>query len=166
MDRAEAFALQSLSDLEVLELLRASELPDSHQLHYWQMVAEKVGKAIRITANQSGGAAYSHASIVKALRLVRMHPNSADVLGFSSRASLHELIDVKCLPLASDIENLAPAIIKDGPNPEYPWSLSGSASWMAPCRHSFPVMKVLRGHYGAQLLHLLKRLLERREQLF
>lgn len=45
MTRAEAFALQAASDLEVYEFLSRSTLPSCHRLHYLQMWLEKLCKA-------------------------------------------------------------------------------------------------------------------------
>lgn len=115
---------QTRSEHRVLLLLRKSGAEACHQLHYLQMVTEKLGKAYFW---RSGTAPRkSHASFVKFLQALTGRPQNdrnriARLLGFERSEDFENWIRVTA-PLAYDLERLAPALAGDiGPNPEYPW---------------------------------------------
>ncbi len=115
---------QTRSDHGVLLLLRREGASPCHQLHYLQMVTEKLGKAyFWRTGNPPRK---SHASFVRFLQALDDRPDPdrtriAEYLGFGRPQDLENWIPT-ITPLAYDLERLAPALAGDnGPNPEYPW---------------------------------------------
>jgi len=62
----------------------------------------------------------------------------------------------KNLPLAKQIEGLAPSVALDGPNPEYPWPIQVPV--VAPCDFNFPVWRELQDPLGRKFLNFLKEL--------
>jgi hypothetical protein len=70
------------------------------------------------------------------------------------------------LPLAYEIELLAPALARGGPNPEYPWKDSFDKI-LAPVAYSFPLMNQLqKTPQGIQLLKYLEVFILRFEEFF
>lgn len=59
------------------------------------------------------------------------------------------------LPLAYEIEKLAPALAGDGPNPEYPWE-APEKIFNVPAAYEFTIGKVLRQPRGHNLIKLLR----------
>ena len=59
------------------------------------------------------------------------------------------------LPLAYEIEKLAPALAGDGPNPEYPWE-APKGIFNVPVTHEFTVVKVLRQPQGHNFIKLIR----------
>jgi hypothetical protein len=159
----EAFRRQALSDLDMFDLVLAQRAPQCHHLHYLQMAAEKAGRAIRNAVGQDGAAAPSHAAIVMALRVLRTHRRTRDVL-FRGDRRRQAAVFAMCLPLAHDIERIAPAIARNGPNPEYPWSTDGRL-WTAPCDHAFTLTERLTRPAGVAFARLLRQLLENLPQV-
>lgn len=115
---------QTRSDHAVLLLLRRQGASPCHQLHYLQMVTEKLGKAYFWRTGSPPRK--SHASFVRFLQALddRREPDRtriAEFLGFGRAQDLENWIPT-ITPLAYDLERLAPALAGDnGPNPEYPW---------------------------------------------
>jgi len=69
------------------------------------------------------------------------------------------------LPVADQIERLAPALAQNGPNAEYPWeTLSGEVK--VPASYGFPVAKELRGPQGRKLLRLIDIIIDRFDVFF
>lgn len=165
MNRSEAFRCQAESDLSVFQLLVSQDgMATCHWLHYLQMTSEKIGRAVRLADEQSGADALSHAAIVKALRLLRNQRGAARTLGMDSR-QFQQLVD-RCLPIAYEIERLAPSFAA-GPNPEYPWhDPMKPASWIAPSCHQFSIAATMRGPDGQRYLRLLRELIARLDEVF
>jgi hypothetical protein len=70
------------------------------------------------------------------------------------------------LPLAHEIELLAPALAQSGPNPEYPWK-DASGNVLAPIDYPFLLIKQLqKTRQGIQLLKHVEIFLIRFEELF
>lgn len=70
------------------------------------------------------------------------------------------------LPLAHEIELLAPALAQSGPNPEYPWK-DASGNVLAPADYPFQLIKQLqKTRQGIQLLKHIEVFLKRFEELF
>ena len=68
----------------------------------------------------------------------------------------------KSVPLAEKIEDLAPALALDGPNPEYPWPRDDPQT--APVEHSFPIWEELQGTAnGQRFLYLMGKLFKSAE---
>ena len=146
---------QTRSDHSVLVLLRRNGANPCHQLHYLQMVTEKLGKAYFWRKNQPPKK--SHASFVKFLQALndRRDPDRtriAQLHGFG-RADAFESWISTVTPLAYDLERLAPALAGDnGPNPEYPWPRAEPTN--APATFDFEVWRQLNNSGRGR--HLLK----------
>ena len=135
---------QTRSDHDVLRLLRRQGAAPCHQLHYLQMVTEKLGKAYFW---RSGSAPpKSHVSFVRFLQALdnRTHTEVdriAGLLGFGSANQFESWIST-ITPLAYDLERIAPALAGDnGPNPEYPWPRR--APTHTPTSYDFQIWKAL-----------------------
>ncbi len=147
---------QASADQEILELLQRTGVADCHQLHYLQMITEKLAKAAYWKDGQPPQK--SHRALVRFLqtlidrRPMADKPRVALLLGFSSVQAYREFLRV-ATPIAYLIESLAPAI-GDDPNPEYPWPHETPA--FVPVDYDFPVMQKLRTSAGRQLLLFLR----------
>ena len=135
---------QTRSDHSILILLRRQGAAPCHQLHYLQMVTEKLGKAYFWRTGSPPPK--SHVSFVRFLQTLDDRPRTevdriAKLLGFSKAVSLESWIK-QISPLAHGLERLAPALAGDhGPNPEYPWPRT--APVYAPSSFSFPIWSEL-----------------------
>jgi hypothetical protein len=114
---------QFRSDHSVLILLRRNGADPCHQLHYLQMVTEKLAKAYFWRSGDSPPR--NHAGFAQFMRsLGGVQPSKqaqiAASLGFKNFSSLRTWIRA-VQPMVYDLERLAPALSLDGPNPEYPW---------------------------------------------
>lgn len=153
-DRQERRFEQVQSDYEVLLLLRRAGAPPCHQLHYWQMVTEKLGKAYFWRTNRPPRR--GHASFVRFLQALDDRPAAdvrriAQLLGFGRAEDLENWIPTVA-PLAYDLERLAPALAFDGSNAEYPWPPDAPVS--TPASYEFPVWTSLtQTGRGRDLLH-------------
>lgn len=142
---------QTCADHAVLRLLRRQGAAPCHQLHYLQMVTEKLGKAYFWRTGRPPRT--SHASFVRFLQALDDRPVAdvsriAGLLGFGKPQALENWIPTIC-PLAYDLERLAPDLAgRNSPNPEYPWP--HTAPLIAPVSYSFKVWTDLtetgRGH--------------------
>lgn len=148
---------QTRSDLGVLNALRRSGAAPCHQLHYIQMLTEKLGKAYFWRTKKPPKK--SHAFFVKFLQALLDRPTAeveqiAQLLGFG-RAHDFENWVPKIAPLAYDVERLAPDLAGDnGPNAEYPWPRMAPAEY--PAGFDFPVWAALTGTgRGRQLLKVI-----------
>ena len=150
------FLVQARTDFAVFEWLRARPaLPRCHALHYLQMATELLGKA---RAWKHGCPANTHRALVGFLRGLSTNRKAQKQLGFEGRNENWEhLLIRKCVPLAERIEDLAPALALDGPNPEYPWPRE--APQVAPAEHAFGIWQELQETAtGRQFLTMLGRL--------
>jgi hypothetical protein len=69
------------------------------------------------------------------------------------------------LPVADEIETLAPALAQGGLNPEYPW-LDKSGQICVPLDYSFPLTKLLQSPQGLHLVKYIRIFLFEFEKLF
>ncbi len=148
---------QVCAEHEILTLLVASSsIAICHQLHYLQMVTEKLGKAYYWRDRKPPPK--SHASFVRFLQLLVSRGNRdcdriATLLGFDSTIELRGWIR-SAAPLAHEIERLAPALAGNmGPNVEYPWPQEAPTE--TPAKYLFPVGVRLRSKTGRQFLKVL-----------
>jgi hypothetical protein len=149
------FLVQARADLTVFELLQEQpELPSCHALHYLQIATEMLGKA---HAWRHGPRANTHRAFVGFLRSLSTNWQAQKQLGYGGRnQQWHHLIR-KSAPLAERIEDLAPALSPDGPNPEYPWPRA--APEFAPAEYTFRLWTDLRKTAsGRQFLSLTRNL--------
>lgn len=150
---------QTRSDHSVYLLLSKHGAAPCHQLHYLQMVTEKLGKAYYWRLRKPPPK--SHVSFVRFLQLLNDRPHDdadriAKLLGFSKAIGLKSWIKV-IAPLAHALERLAPALAGDaGPNPEYPWPRL--APVYSPVAFSFSVWNELQDTTrGRQFVDFIKR---------
>ena len=116
----EAFLAQARADAKVRELLNRAQAAYSHQLHYLQMVTEKLAKALMCTQNAPPKA--THSAFVSGLRSLKGRPDIRRRLGYDNKESFYAFIN-SLLPLADKLERLAPNFAGfTQPNPEYPGS--------------------------------------------
>jgi hypothetical protein len=147
---------QVRSDHAVLILLRENDAHPCQQLHYLQMVTEKIGKAYFWRSGQPPPR--SHASFVRFLQALDDRPRPdltriAKLFGFQRAVDFGNWIPT-ISPLAYELERLAPALAGDnGPNPEYPWPRDRPIN--APALYEFAVWNRLTGSgRGRQLLRV------------
>ena len=57
------------------------------------------------------------------------------------------------IPIAHDIEHLAPALASNGPNPEYPWPHAQPE--FAPANHNFAIWPTLTSGRGRDLMRII-----------
>lgn len=130
---------QARSDHTALILLRRHGADPCHQLHYLQMVTEKLGKAY--FCRSGAPPVKSHAVFVRFMRALGSIQKSkryriANILNFKSFHGLQSWV-TSALPLVYDLERLAPALAQGGPNPEYPWPQDAPTE--CPAKFRFPL---------------------------
>ena len=147
---------QVRSDHAVLLMLRRNDARPCHQLHYLQMVTEKIGKAYFWRSGHAPRR--THASFVRFLQALDDRPTAdlariAQLLGFGRAEDFENWIPT-ITPLAYELERLAPALAGDnGPNPEYPWPRVNPLN--APASYDFTVWAELtESGRGRQLLRV------------
>ena len=150
---ADAFLEQARSDWQMWEIIRQQELPDCHELHYIQMTCEKLGKAFLIAGGtiSPSQAKASHVAFKRFLQVASRHPKLRSLLKMNAsqfRAHIKQL-----LPIAENIERLAPALAQDGPNVEYPWE-SPDRQIHTPVNYIFSAIHELRRPAGANLIKI------------
>jgi len=147
---------QARSDHAVLVMLRHQGVAPCHQLHYLQMVTEKISKAFLW---RSSIPKRSHVSFTMFFRFLLGERNSQRQLLITRAFLFPRFIDFRsyartALPLVHDIERLAPALANDGPNPEYPWPQN--APQFVPATFDFDVWHQLTDSgRGRQLMNVI-----------
>ncbi|HEY5961112.1 MAG TPA: hypothetical protein VIV60_31360 [Polyangiaceae bacterium] len=125
MDWARAYAKQGKSDLAVYDALKklrtdGTLAADCHELHYFQMALEKIGKAyvLRFANAQIQNHRSSHDVAKAFMQNVQKDPAFKSILG------TNQSLSKEVRSLATALEQLAPAVERES-NPrncEYPWS--------------------------------------------
>ena len=152
---------QARSDHAVLQLLRRRGLAPCHSLHYIQMVAEKLAKAY--FWRSSSPPPRSHAGFVQFVRFLGGARQSertgiASAFGFSRFEDFQRWTRA-VLPLAYELERLAPSLAQDGPNPEYPWPQNGPE--YAPSQFEFELwIQLTSTGRGRQLMQVIEVAIE------
>jgi hypothetical protein len=146
------FLVQARTDFAVFELLQYQlDLPACHTLHFLQMATEMLGKA---HAWSHGPPASTHRALVGFLRSFRTNRQAQKQLGYAGRNENWRHLIRKSVPLAERVEDLAPALSPDAPNPEYPWPRD--APQAAPAEYTFGIWQDLRktpaGHQFLKLI--------------
>ena len=153
---ARAFLSQARSDWEVYKLLRTTELPACHQLHYLQMAGEKLAKAYRLrdTFSPIQELTAHHTGFAKFMKQYLLSPRFKD--RYAGRTARLQSLMRDAEKLAREIERLAPAIEKAQvpANTEYPWEAGGRV--IAPCEWSFEALSLLKASRGRTFLKLLE----------
>lgn len=157
----EVWWLQAKSDHELFVLLRGLGVSQCHSLHYLQMVTEKIAKAYFWRSGSPPP--QSHAGFVQFLRFLgQTRPNErdriADLFTFRRFSDFQSWIRA-VLPMAYDLERLAPALAQDGPNPEYPWP--HAQPQFAPANHQFTIWPFLHSGQGRDFMRVLRVAVDR-----
>jgi hypothetical protein len=114
---------QARSDHAVLMLLRREGAAPCHQLHYLQMVTEKLSKAFFWQKGKSPPEKkhFGFNDFLKYLTTSqRERRRIADIFAFGRFDDLQNWIRA-VWSLNDELKKLAPACANDGPNAEYPW---------------------------------------------
>jgi len=160
-----AFLRQARSDWDAYQKTVEFEWPSCHRLHYLQMATEKLSKALLVAGdtkleNLTG----THAAFVNFIRIICNNRKLKNILGMKRSQQMAHFNQL--LPLAHEIELLAPALAQNGPNPEYPWK-DASGNVLAPTDHPFRLIQQLqKTRQGIQLLKHIDIFLKRFEELF
>ena len=114
---------QAKSDHNAFLLLRGQGAGQCHSLHYLQMVTEKIAKAYFWRSGLPPPR--NHAGLVQFLRFLGQIRQSdrtrvANLFSFARFDDFQNWM-YSVLPIAYDLERLAPTLAENGPNPEYPW---------------------------------------------
>lgn len=152
---------QAQSDHSVFVLLRRQGAAQCHSLHYLQMVTEKIAKAYFWRSGSPPPR--SHAGFVQFLRFLG-HVRQSDRDRIAKLFSFNRFLDFQnwlrnALPIAYELERLAPDLANDGPNPEYPWP-----HWqpeLSPAFYDLPVWRSLGSGQGRDLMRVLQIAIER-----
>jgi len=153
------FLIQGQSGFAVFKLLRArSEFHPCHALHYLQMATEMLGKAFIWKSGPP--AKLSHSAFVRFLRHLETNRLAQAQLGCEKQNNRWRNLILKSIPLAQEVEKLAPNLAGTGPNPEYPWP--PSMPTMAPALYQFHLWGTLeRTADGRKFLSFVSQLFER-----
>jgi hypothetical protein len=153
----ELFLKQAKSAYSVYRLLNEDKsLHHCHALHYLQMATELLGKA---HAWRRGPVEKSHKAIVGFLRSLSSNSKAQKRLGYEGQNENWAHTIRKVLPMAEALQQMAPRLAGDGPNPEYPWPPRAPAT--APVEYDFPIWKELtETAYGRVLLALVRNLFD------
>lgn len=159
-----AFLEQAKSDWRTYEAIQDLSLDSCQVLHYLQMATEKLGKAMLLAEGEKiTKVRTSHKAFLRFLQIISRNSEVQEHLQMSAQQLRSHVKNL--LPLAEEIEKLAPAIAQDGPNAEYPWA-DPSGSIHAPASFLFSATEKLSEPQGRKLLQLTRLLLERFNILF
>jgi hypothetical protein len=159
-----AFLKQARNDWAAYQRTLRPPWSACDRLHYLQMTTEKLGKALLLGSKVDFEVATSrHAAFVKFLRVVSNNYNLHSKLGLT-RAQL-QIYFSQFLPIAHEIEILAPALSQGGPNSEYPWA-DKSGRIYVPAEYEFPLTKLLQLPSGLHLIKFISIFLVDFEKLF
>ncbi len=149
------FLVQARTDHRVFELVSMrADLPACHALHHLQMATELLGKAC---AWKKGRPKKTHRAFVDFLRTLSTNRQAQKRLGYEGQNEKWKQLIRKGAPLAQRIEDLAPALCQNGPNPEYPWPPDDPE--VSPVEHEFEIWQNLQETAeGRQFLSLVSRL--------
>jgi hypothetical protein len=152
---------QAKSDHDGFLLVRRSGIAECHSLHYLQMVTEKIAKAYFWRSGSPPPK--NHAGFVQFLRFLGQTRQSeqtriAELFAFKRYGDFQSWLRT-VLPLAYDLERLAPALANNGPNPEYPWPHDQPE--FAPAACDFPLWESLTSSRGRQLMRVIHIAVER-----
>jgi len=147
---------QASSDHEVLMKLRRQGVAPCHQLHYLQMVTEKLSKAYFWRKGTPPPTRHTgFALFMKMLLQVKQSERQriADIFAFGRFEDLQNWTRV-ALPLVYELEKLIPARSNDGPNLEYPWPHSSPEN--VPAKYKFDTWQELTtSGRGRQLVKMI-----------
>ncbi len=147
---------QAQSDHEAFVRIRGLGVSPCHSLHYLQMVTEKIAKAYFWRSGSPPP--QSHAGFVQFLRFLgQIRPaeraRMADLFTFKRFTDFQGWIHT-VLPMAYELERLAPALAQNGPNPEYPWP--HRLPQFAPANFNFAIWQWLESGQGRDLMRVVR----------
>lgn len=147
---------QAKSDHDAFLLFRRQGVAQCHSLHYLQMATEKIAKAYFWRSGSPPPK--DHAGFVQYLRFLGQTRQSdreriGNLFSFTRFGDFQKWIRA-VLPMAYDLEHLAPTLAKDGPNPEYPWPHKAPTN--APVHHKFEVWEKLTSGQGRDLMRVIQ----------
>jgi len=146
---------QAKSDHEAFLLIRRQGCPQCHSLHYLQMVTEKIAKAYFWRSGSPPP--QRHSGFPAFLRFsgqIRASDRDriADLFTFKRYSDFQSWIRT-VIPIAHQIEHLAPSLSGDGPNPEYPWPHTSPE--FTPANHNFAIWPTLTSGRGRDLMRVI-----------
>lgn len=161
---ANAYLEQARSDWETREVVSENGCGVCHELHYLQMAAEKLGKAVLLrSGNPLDSVKKTHKTFVRFLKVASKNPSLRQTFGYNAHQLQAYVKGIE--PIADQIERLAPALSGEGPNAEYPWE-TPRKEVVAPVSHTFPIMGDLRRPQGRKLLKLVSVIIRGFEEFF
>ncbi len=156
------FLVQARSAYGVFQKLFADKsLHPCHALHYLQMATELLGKA---AAWKTGPVEKSHKALVPFLRSLTANTRARAILGYENQHENWSHRLRKLIPIADEVQKLAPALAEDGPNAEYPWPSKNAPPNQAPVEFEFPVWRKLTQSNGRVLLQFVRELFAEAEK--
>lgn len=146
------FLVQGRSVFAVFGIFRKQQTTHHcHALHYLQVATELLGKAY---AWRTGPTKLTHRAFVAFLRSLSQNSKARNQLGYEGKNGAWKHMLRKSEPLAEQIEDLAPALAGDNPNPEYPWPPDNPTQ--TPVEFEFPIWTELtttpHGHQFIKLI--------------
>lgn len=150
---------QARSDHDIFVRSRIQGFAVCHSLHYLQMATEKLAKAYLWRLRKAPQK--THKGFFHFLRFLGSVRNERDriatLYGFrrfeAFQASIYSI-----LPIAYQLEHLAPDLANDGPNTEYPWPHSEPV--FSPVNYAFPLWDQLNTAHGRNLIRFIKTAVE------
>lgn len=128
-----AYFKQARSDYALFkQLILQADVPVCQRLHFLQMTTEKLAKGFQ-TPKDGLPPERTHYAFANFVQLVKRTPalrRLCDCKEIQVRPFLDSL-----LPIAVEIEELAPIGDRERPNPEYPWEVRGDV--IAPIDYDF-----------------------------
>lgn len=152
------FLVQARSDYRMFHALRKDGAAPCHAIHYLQMSTEKLAKAYLWGKGHPG---MGHAAFRRFCLAMIANDRARMALDQDGRRAWEMRLNA-IVPLAYDVERLAPDLAGAGPNPEYPWPPRRPIA--TPVEFAFPLFDELQRPRGKRLLHLLDRLFACAEQ--
>jgi hypothetical protein len=151
---SDAFLIQAQSDWQIYEHLEKMSFSRCHALHYLQMTTEKLAKAYLLHGRTGiKDVRSTHRALTRYLLDLSRNKRLQGMMGMAAK-QLRPHIQ-KLLPLAYEIEKLAPALAGDGPNPEYPWE-APIGIFNVPATYEFTIRKALHQPPGHNLIKLIR----------
>ena len=135
---------QAHSDHKIFSILRNASVPECYPLHFLQMTTEKLSKAyfFRLSSPTKKTHSAFRNFLLRLGDVPESHRNRVALLFRFGRFDGFQTWLKDNVTLAYQLQNLAPALAGDGPNPEYPWP--HAAPFEVPARFKFPFWSCLR----------------------
>src|SRR5207244_3612929 len=96
-------------DHALFDRLGTLRVEQCHRLHFFQMVTEKLAKALMTSPSAIDPPKNIHAALVRMLQVIKRRPEIRSQLGFTSIFAFNSYID-SLLDIANRVQALAPAI--------------------------------------------------------